>query len=45
MADTIASSILTVDTQGEGFTDITADVRRFAKQSRKTPIPMCCAIC
>lgn len=32
MTEAIASSILTVETPGEGFTDITADVRRFAKQ-------------
>lgn len=33
MVETILTSILTVETPGEGFTDITADVRRFTKQS------------
>ena len=32
MTEAIASSILTVETPGEGFTEITPDVRRFAKQ-------------
>ncbi len=33
MAQSVSTSVLQVETPGEGFTDITADVRRFAKQS------------
>lgn len=33
MAQSVSTSVLTIETLGEGFTDITADVRRFAKQS------------
>jgi secondary thiamine-phosphate synthase enzyme len=32
--DTLASSILTVQTDGEGFVDITSDIRAFAAETR-----------
>jgi secondary thiamine-phosphate synthase enzyme len=34
MSDAMASSVLRIETRGEGFTDITADVKHFAKQSK-----------